>query len=423
VYLDAMHVRSTLFPSATVPDILQPAVIEILPWPNGAKAAVAFTFDWESAMGGMIHTRSNKDDDPNFRENWRLRAIRMRNGVTTTLDLFRPYGIRATYYATGYNFLLGNTEKRLFMDNPSYTWANADNGWDNRWKTTPWFADDPHGTVQSDLIWYFGDLVPKLQAEKQDIQSHTFAHIAGTYIRAIDWNKDFGVWHQDATAGGVSAARSLAFPWSASNGMSDDDWNTLAANEITSVTRTAWSQRKSALFAKDARGIVHEPQCKPVPGHETILACPDFYLRDGSAMLARQQIDRVIAAGGMIDLWAHIEEVTTLDQIANWRIILEYAAQKRDLRELWIAPLSEIAAWQQAQSALSIQMLYVQRSDTSRAIRFAIVNNSIVDMQQLTVKMPVTIQRATVDGIALPLVRDELFTLNLAAGQRAEVIA
>jgi len=32
------------------------------------------------------------------------------------------------------------------------------------------------------------------------------------------------------------------------------------------------------------------------------------------------------------------------------------------------------------------------------------------------------IRRATVDGIAVPLLRAELLTLNLAAGQRAEVI-
>jgi hypothetical protein len=44
-------------------------------------------------------------------------------------------------------------------------------------------------------------------------------------------------------------------------------------------------------------------------------------------------------------------------------------------------------------------------------------------MQQLTVKMPLKIQRATVDGMAVPLLSTELFMLNLAAGQRAEVIA
>jgi hypothetical protein len=137
----------------------------------------------------------------------------------------------------------------------------------------------------------------------------------------------------------------------------------------------------------------------------------------------QSRIDSDIAAGGMIDLWAHIEEVTTLDQIANWRTILQYAAQKCDLRELWIAPLSKIADWQQARSTVSIQIVGVGSKNDPQQITFVITNNRLVDMQQLTVKMPLKIQRATVDGMAVPLLSTELFMLNLAAGQRAEVIA
>ena len=92
-------------------------------------------------------------------------GLRMREGITTTLQLFAPLGVRATYYATGYNFLLGNAERRTFMGDPTFAWATRANGWtSDRWATTPWFADDPFGTIGSDPAWYFGDLVGPLQA-------------------------------------------------------------------------------------------------------------------------------------------------------------------------------------------------------------------------------------------------------------------
>ncbi|NCC33889.1 MAG: twin-arginine translocation signal domain-containing protein, partial [Chloroflexia bacterium] len=109
-------------------------------WPAGRRAAVAFTFDWETAMGGLVHSRSI--GDPNVDQDYLLRAQRMREGLATTMDIFAPLAIRATYYATGYNFLLGNREQRQFLGNPIFPWATQANGWtSDRWTTTPWFAD------------------------------------------------------------------------------------------------------------------------------------------------------------------------------------------------------------------------------------------------------------------------------------------
>ncbi|MBC8161542.1 MAG: polysaccharide deacetylase family protein, partial [Roseiflexaceae bacterium] len=394
----------------------------LLPWPNATKAAVSFTFDWETAMGGLIHTRSVRADDPNYSDDWRLRALRMRDGVTTTLDLFRPYGIRATYYATGYNFLDGNAERRQFLGNPTYALATPKNGWPADWSQKPWFGSDPFGTVQSDPAWYFGDLIPQLLAERQDIQSHTFAHFAATHMTPDDWRADTSTWSEVASDKGVAPARSLAFPWSSSNGMSDTDWNVLAEQGFRSVTRLHWSQRRSALFPKDAQGIPLEPRCRPIPGHQSILGCPDFYLRDGSAVTATQAIDRAIDAGGMIDLWAHTEEVTAPSQIATWRETLSYAAQKRDAGELWIAPFSEVADWQQALESVSIQNSESKTQNERQVISFTVVNDSKHNLQGLTLKLPMQIQRASVDGVEIRLSDAERIILNAPAQRALEVI-
>ena len=381
-------------------------------------------------MGGLIHTRSTQTDEPNSAEDWQTRAMRMRNGITTTLELFRPYGIRATYYATGYNFLLGNTERQVFMGDPTYDWASPEHGWPKRpheqpRSKRPWFGDDPWSTFQEAPSWYFGDLIPRLQVERQDIQSHTFAHFAGTYVKKTDWQADFDAWHAVAARHGIASPRSLAFPWSSSNGMSDDDWKTLAANGITSVTRLHWSQAKSALFLREttaADGIVPAPQCRPIPGHETILGCPDFYLHDGSAITATQQIDRAIAAGGMIDLWAHTEEVTSPSQILTWTRVVQYAAAKRDQGDLWIAPLSEVADWQQARERVHIRTSAMLAHSTQQPIRVTVENKSAHRLDGMTLKFPVSIQRATINGVAAQVVDNTYLVLNSPAQQAIEIL-
>ncbi|GAB4206582.1 MAG: polysaccharide deacetylase family protein [Roseiflexaceae bacterium] len=428
IYLDLMHVRRVF----SVPASPEPpdSGVQIMPWPRNAKAAVSFTFDWETAMGGLIHTRSNQADDPNSSQDWQLRALRMRDGITTTLDLFRPYGIRATYYATGYNFLRGNTEQRMFMGNPTYAWASPENGWPQLpdqppWNQRPWFSDDPFRTFQEEPAWYFGDLIPRLQAEQQDIQTHTFAHFAGTYVKNTDWQADFAAWRAAAAPHGLPAPRSLAFPWSSSNGMSDDDWNALAANGITSVTRLHWSQAKSALFAREqngADGIVIEPRCRPIPGHETILGCPDFYLHDGSALTATQQIDRAIAAGGMIDLWAHTEEVTSPSQIQTWSSVVRYAAAKRDQGQLWIAPLSEVADWQQALALVRVGTAEATSVEGQQAIRLTVENTSDTPLAGLTIGMAAPIQRASAEKADVQVLDERYVVLDLPARQTIELV-
>jgi hypothetical protein len=418
VYLDAMQVQwTTNRERRTANGSPQASAVVVQPWPNGARAAVSFSFDWETAMGGLIHSRSV--DDPNFDQDPLLRGMRMREGVTTTLALWRDYNIRATYYANGYNFLLGNTERRTFMGDPTFAWARTEPPYNWRsttWLTTPWFARDPYGTVQSDPAWYFGDLVPLLQAAGHDIQSHTFSHFYGGFANAREWRADLDTWRTVAAEREVPPARSLAFPWSSSAGMSDDNWHALAEAGITSATRTNRSQPQYQVVHAD------DPHCRPLPGHEAILACPDFYLTPRSAPEALQLLDRVIATQGMIDLWAHTEEVTSPEQIAAWRAVAGEAARRRDAGTLWIAPLAEIADWQQALENVRIENVALRYAEPERTLSFRITNGSSRQLKGLTVQLPFNPQHVTANGAALHA-QFSIVQVDLAAGQTLEVLA
>jgi peptidoglycan/xylan/chitin deacetylase (PgdA/CDA1 family) len=417
IYLDAMQVRrGGAALQQAPPDGRAATELTAGPWPNGRSAAVSFTFDWETAMGGLVHSRSA--DDPRADEDYLQRAQRMRNGVQTTLDLFAPYDVQATYFATGYNFLMGNLERRQFLGNPTFPWASAANGWrTDRWTTTPWFADDPFGTIQSDRQWYFGDLIGPLLAEGHTIQSHTFSHFFGGYVDAATWQADLDAWNSVAAEQGVAPATAIAFPWSSSSGISDASWDVIEAAGITAVTRLS-DQAQYNLFPSDAEGLVIAPQCRWFPGREErILACPDFYLTERSADLAIRQIDRAIVQEGMIDLWAHTEEVITPEQIAAWERVVRAAAENP---AVWVAPFDTIAAWQHGLAAVDIQGL---GSAEGSGQTFSVANTGTRNLAGLTLRIPAGTTQVAVNGDLLDNATWSAgdLVIDLAAGRTVEV--
>lgn len=414
VYLDAITLRAGGVPMAA--DHGPPATgasVVVSPWPDGRRAAVSFSFDWETAMGGLVHSRSV--GEPLYDADPALRAMRMREGVTTTLAIFAPLGVRATYYANGYNLLLGNQERRTFMGDPTFGWATRANRWpSDAWASTPWFAPDPYGTAQSHPAWYFGDLIPLLVGAGQDVQSHTFSHLYAGLASVDELRADAAEWNRAAADRGLPPARSLAFPWSGSAGMSDAAWQALADAGISSVTRTS-DQAQFRFVSPD------DPRCRAVPGHERILACPDFYLTAQSAPEALGLIARAAEAGGMIDLWAHTEEVVTPTQIAAWQEVVGAAAARRDAGEVWIAPLAEIAARQQATSHVTVSAK--RKAQSEQPATFVVSNGSRTALDGLTLRLPYPVERAEAGGAALAVAAQDrsAVVLDLQAGQTVEV--
>ncbi|MEF3274051.1 MAG: polysaccharide deacetylase family protein [Chloroflexus sp.] len=404
---------------------LEPALpLTIAPWPEGYRAAVAFTFDWETAMGGLVHSRSV--DDPRADEDPVQRGLRMRTGLLTSMAIFDRYNVRATYYATGYNFLMGNREQRQFMGNPVFSWASAANGWrSDQWTTRPWFDDDPYGTIATDPAWYFGDQIELVLAAGHEIQSHTFSHLYGGYADVATWRADLEAWNAVAAERGVAHARSLAFPWSSSAGMSDANWDVIEQAGIRSVTRLS-DYGPYNLFPTDERGLIRDPHCRWLPGREgRIIACPDFYLTPARRDLAIAQIERTVAVGGMIDIWSHTEEVTSAAQQATWEDVVSYAVRRGDI---WVAPLSEIASWQIAWKLLTITTItepaVTPERGSGAAQRYRLHNQSPYPLTGLLIDLPSNTADVALNNVLVPRPQWQTtgwLRIDLAAGQVAEV--
>lgn len=381
--------------------------VRVNPWPGGKRAALAFSFDYETAMGGLVHSKSV--GDPYADQDPLDRAQRMRQGVDEALRLFTPHGIRATFYTNGYNFLSGNETERAFMGDPIYTWANTEHGWSsNEWQTRPWFQPDPHATEASAPEWYFGSQVEHLRQAGQDIQSHTFAHFSGLFVKADDWSKDVQTWNMVAGERDVAAATSLAFPWSSSANMNFNSWRILEQAGIRSVTRTALSpaERRSWIADRDHWRL------RRLPGH-AITVIPDTYLTPKPADRANvaRGMQSALLNEGAIDVWAHTEEVTSAAQIAAWSETVEAAA-----RDFWVAPVPEIV-----QYAEDIRQVTISVHTEQPQYRFEVRNRSPRDLRDVSLTLPFVPERLLIDGRDYPFDGTSLL-LDLRRGAAIEVV-
>ena len=316
--------------------------------PNYARAALSFSFDFETAMGGLIHTRGGTTDhDVNDAV---ARGIAMRDGANFLRRLFAGYDVRATFYVNGYNFLTGNTERRQYVGNPTYAryTATAAGFASDYWTTHPWYGDDPYGTEQSDPAWYFGTLTKQLQQDGHDIESHTFGHLflhAGITPQQLD--DDLTEWDRVAYQHGFPPAHSFAFPWRASNSVTAEYYAVLAKHGITNVTR--YYDEKPNTFTLDPVSVY--PQLRVVPDQELID-------RQGDEMAADRGIDMALTSGGVFSLWAHPESITTAAAQAIWARVVAYAVDRRSLG-LWVAPVTAVTDFADARDHLAVSSIQV----------------------------------------------------------------
>lgn len=327
--------------------------------PGGRRGAVAFSFDWESAMGGAIHSRGMTAHDP---EAAAEHGIDMRQGADWLDDLFARNHISATFYGTGYNLLEGNTGRRTFSGNPTYDWASPENGWEtDYWTRNPWYADDPYGTHETHPAWYFGDQTRRLLAAGHEIASHTFGHI---YVRGSDVPSmavDTDEWLNAAGDLGVPPPTTFAFPWRSSNSLKADMYDMLYGKGIRAVTR---------IYALD---MVDQYTVAAVKAYPGIAVMPDFLLGAASSMAGEETegavigadqglrvIEETLARRGTTSFWTHPEVLADDPAFAperqSWQRVVEAAAQERDRGRLWIDTVARITEYQAGVMSVTAQL-------------------------------------------------------------------
>jgi peptidoglycan/xylan/chitin deacetylase (PgdA/CDA1 family) len=385
-------------------------------WPDGAAGAFTFSFDWESAMGGLIHSQSQHDVAYATE-----RGLRMRQGADILLDLFEKNNIQATFYATGYNLLDGNTEHRTFAGDPTYKWAK-DQGWNTTWwLTNTWYSDDPYGTVQSDPAWYFGDQTDRLAAAGQEIGSHTFGHLYVRGLKPAQLSADMDEWVKAAAARGLPPVRSFAFPWRASNSVGAAFYKVLADHGIDSVTR---------IYDPN---LIDRYVISAEPTYSPTLIMPDFELgpsgpntTEGStvkllgAVEARNVLTETIARRGVTSFWTHPEQLTNPEVLAAWEDAIPAAAAARDKGDLWIASVSRIVdRWRDTALVDA-----TTTAGTDGRLQITVTSHAKTPLDGVTLTLPHPVTEARIDGAVAAQRRPEQVVIpHLAPGTPVRIDA
>ncbi|HEX8222168.1 MAG TPA: hypothetical protein VF914_23480 [Chloroflexia bacterium] len=390
-------------------DALQ--VVKVMLWmdgvhveahPNGREGAVAFSFDWETAMGGAIHSKGMVTHDPAAAAE---HGLDMRQGADWLADLFARNHISATFYGTGYNLLDGNIEERIFSGNPTYEWASRENRWEtDYWTEHPWYSDDPFGTYQTDPAWYFGDQTRKLLAAGHEIASHTFGHI---YVRGSDVPSmivDADEWLRAAQAIDVPLPTTFAFPWRSSNSLKADMYDMLYNKGIRAVTR---------IYALD---MVDQYTLGAVKVYPAISVMPDFLLGGASGTAGEEAegqtidadrgvrvIDEVLARRGTTSFWTHPEQLADDPAFAtdrqSWQRVVEAAARERDRGRLWIDTVANITAYER--NVMSVTTRVEQGFLGLGGWQLKVDNGSGRELKGVTLTLPGDVRGASANGVDL----------------------
>jgi peptidoglycan/xylan/chitin deacetylase (PgdA/CDA1 family) len=370
------------------------AGVRVEPFPDYNRAAFAFSFDWESAMGGLIHTRSAGGEGEGatvgLQENGgpsvadaEAKALRMRDGARFLADQFARYGIHATFYATGYDLLTGNPACEKFLGNPMYRNADEANGWgSNWWQTHPWYENDPCSTEAQAPAWYFASETRELANEGHEIGSHTFGHLYVRGVKPAELAADLAQWKQSAAALGLPPATSFAFPWTSSNSLDAPFFAVFEQQGLTILTR---------VYPPD---LHHQYELDREKDDPNITIFPDLYLPSRADVLdqALAGIDLALAGRGYFSVWTHPNEALEQGGQVIWTRAIDYAAQARD-RGLWVAPVSDIVQYGQHTRQVAVTALPV-----AGGARLVVENQSGQALSGLTLSLPGTLANVTAGG-------------------------
>lgn len=168
-----------------------------------------------------------------------------RNAIPKILELFRQYGIRATWATVGFLFARNRDEIRDFSPtlHPGYT--------DERLSPYNFIADGLGRDEKDDPLHFGRSLVDRIgETEGQEIATHTFSHFycleAGTTLQSFD--ADLRAARRIAAVAGYEL-KSLVFP---RNQMADSHVSVAAQNGISVI------RRNPAHFAYQPRARKNE---------------------------------------------------------------------------------------------------------------------------------------------------------------------
>lgn len=290
-----------------------------LKYPNGEKGGVIITADFELAWA-VRYSRSCENPLEN--------AKRERENVPVIIDTLERYSIPITWATVGHLFLTG-------CKKGDHDWLKRIPYFTNRqWEYTKgdWFDCDPYSNVENSPEWYAPDLIKLIldSGVKHEIGCHTFSHIDcsdnNCPPQVID--DELTACEQSAESWGIEF-RSMAFPAGTAG-----NFEILKKHGIKIYRRRTGKYEIGYPF-RDRTGLL------------VSLTGPGIKVRffDGNInndfRRYKKAVDKALRNNSLIHLWFHpSEDVITITRL--FPAILEYLAEQRDRKVLWVGTMDEM---------------------------------------------------------------------------------
>lgn len=306
--------------------------ITIAPFKNAAKAAVCISADFE--IGWAWRELGVKDRDE--------RGTRERNNFSYILKLLEDYSIPITWATVGHLFIENCRKINGQSPHPKMPRPHRN----DRWKGD-WYMHDPCTDYHRDPLWYAPDLIQQIIDNKipHEVGTHSFSH--------IDFSKEYSsnelVRHEIEECVTVMEPfnrkpRSLVFPF---NKMGYSYLGLLSELGIVAVRH------------RDNKVRLSYPERTPSGVYKIYesmnLRAPKYYKYIDKAKI---YIDEAVKLHAVYHLWFHPSDSIQVFQ-NEFRQIIEHIYEMREMGEVWVATMGEIASYCEARENISLQ---VQRS-------------------------------------------------------------
>lgn len=302
--------------------------VEIAPFQYARRAAACISADFELNWAWREWPAARRD----------AKGLSARRNVPLLLQLLEDRQIPITWAAVGHLFLdscsTSNGAAHPELPRPPKN---------DRWQGD-WYMHDPCTTHEKDPLWYAPDLIEEIQNSPvaHEIGTHSFSHIdfsPGHSTRDLV-ERELQACRQAMSRFSL-APRSLVFPF---NRMGYAYLDLLAESGITAVRH------------RDPDFLLSYPQRTPQGVYKLYesmgLRRPSRY---PFALKAEILIQKAIESASLFHLWFHPSDPTDVFE-HEFASVLETLARKRDQGDLWLAPMSRIAAYCEAREKVSLRV-------------------------------------------------------------------
>lgn len=337
--------------------------VELLPFKNGAKAAVCISADFELNWAWREIAPEERD----------IRGTNERDNFKYILQLLEDYSIPITWATVGHLFLkscLGRKDGVAHdsMPRPQYN---------KRWEGD-WYIHDPCSDYKKDPLWYAPDLIQQIIESKvpHEIGTHSFSH--------IDFSPEHSsnelVRREIEQCATVMASfdlkpRSLVFPF---NKMGYSYLGVFSELGVIAVRH------------RDKKVRLSYPECTPSGVYKIYesmnLRSPKYYNYLDKAKIF---IEEAAKRNAVYHLWFHPSDPIQVFK-REFREIIEYIYKEREKGVIWVATMGELATYCEAREKTKLR---VQNSPSQIKILFdCSLDQDKYGVQEISIYIPVTRQ-------------------------------